>query len=342
MDSDAKARGAPTARARVGRPSTLESGGRSLAAILALIRSRTATTRLDIERHAELGRAVVADRLAALERLGLVVKGELGPAAGGRAPRSVRFRLDAGAILAAHVDRASLAVGLADLDGNLIVEHHEAADLALGPEAILDRLTTLFIWLLDERGGKERVWSIGVALPEIALLDANEGQAFSIAALDVLKAWRSVDFPAEISLRLGAPCWVRSNTEMMTLGEMKAGAGQGARNVLCVRIDRTVSAGVVSDGQLRSGAQGFAGLIGHARTGEEEDAACHCGAKGCLDAVASGDAVARQALSAAREGRSRYLVEMIERQGDVMADDVRHGAQLGDAFCAELLAVPGA
>ncbi len=341
MDSDAKSPGTPTARRRVGRPTALASGGASLAAILALIRSRSATTRLDIERHAELGRAVVADRLATLERLGLVAEGELALATGGRAPRNMRFCVDAGAILAAHVDRASLAVGLADLDGNLIVEHHEAADLALGPEAILDRLTTLFIWLLDERGGKERVWSIGIALPEIALLDANDGRAFSIAALDVLKAWRSVDFAAEISLRLGAPCWVRSNTEMMTLGEMKAGAGQGVRDVLCVRLDRTVSAGVVSDGQLHSGAQGFAGLIGHAPTGEGGDVACHCGAKGCLDAVASGDAVARQALSAAREGRSRYLAEMIERQGDVMADDVSHGAQLGDAFCAELLVRSG-
>ena len=89
---------------------------RSLATILTLIRSGAATTRLDIEREAELGRAVVADRLATLERLGLVVEGELGPAIGGRAPRNMRFCAKAGASLAAHVDRESLAVGLADLE----------------------------------------------------------------------------------------------------------------------------------------------------------------------------------------------------------------------------------
>ena len=284
---------------------------------------------------------MVADRLATLERLGLIAEGELGPAIGGRAPRNMRFCADAGAILAAHVNRSSISVGLAGLDGNLIVEHHEAMDLALGPEAILDRLTTLFIWLLDERGGKERVWSIGIALPEVALLDAKEGDAFSIAALGVLRAWRNFDFSTEVSLRFGAPCWVRSNTEMMTLGEIKCGAGQGVQDVLCLRLDRSLSAGVVSDGQLHSGAQGFAGLIGHAPTGEGGDVICHCGAKGCLDVVASGDAVAREALSAARDGRSRYLAETIERQGDVTANDVSHGAQLGDAFCAELLARSG-
>jgi predicted NBD/HSP70 family sugar kinase len=57
--------------------------------------------------------------------------------------------------------------------------------------------------------------------------------------------------------------------------------------------------------------------------------------------MASGGAVAREALAAAKEGRSRYLAEMVERQGDVSADDVSHGAQLGDAYCAEQLARSG-
>jgi predicted NBD/HSP70 family sugar kinase len=344
MDDKSGPRAEPdarTVRRRVGRPSTLEAGGASLATILALIRSSAATTRLEIEREAELGRAVVADRLATLERLGLVVEGELGPAIGGRAPRNMRFCSKAGASLAAHVDRESLAVGIADLDGNLIVEHHEAVDLALGPEAILDRLTTLFLWLLDERGGKGRAWAIGIALPEIALLDVNESDAFSIADLGILKAWRTFDFSTELSLRFGAPCWVRNNTEMMTRGEMKAGAGQGVRDLLCVRLDRSISAGVVSDGRLQSGAQGLAGLIGHAPTSEGGDVVCHCGAKGCLDALASGKAIAREAAAAADDGRSRYLTETYERLGEVTANDVSHGAQLGDAFCGELLARSG-
>ena len=128
---------------------------------------------------------------------------------------------------------------------------------------------------------------------------------------------------------------------MMTLGEMKNGAGQGVRDVLCVRIDRSVSAGVVSDGQLHPGAHGCAGLIGHAPTGEPGDVTCTCGARGCLDVMASGEAVGREAQIAARDGRSRYLAEMTERNGEVSANDVSHGAQLGDAFCAELLARSG-
>jgi predicted NBD/HSP70 family sugar kinase len=344
MDDQAKEQERPDAagaRRRVGRPTTLESGGASLAKILTLVRNGVATTRLDIERESELGRSVVADRLATLERLGLITEGELGPARNGRAPRHVRFNAEIGAVLVAHLDRTSLAVALADLTGNLIVEHHEAADLALGPEPLLDRLSTLFIWLLDERGGKDRAWAIAIALPEVALVDTNDSDAFSIAALDTLQAWRRFDFATELSFRFGAPCWVRANTQMMTLGEMKDGAGHGVRDALCVRIDRSVSAGVVSDGRLHPGAHGSAGLIGHAPTGEPSDIMCSCGARGCLDVVASGEAVARQAQAAAKNGRSRYLAEMVELNGEVSANDVSHGAQLGDAFCAELLGRSG-
>ena len=194
---------------------------------------------------------MVTDRLATLERLGLITEGDLGPAIGGRAPRHVRLqrRVSARCSSRTSIGRRSPS-GSPTCRGNLIVEHHEAVDLALGPDALLDRLTTLFVWLLDERGGKERAWAIAIALPEVALVDTNDSDVFSIAALDTLQAWRSFDFATELSLRFGAPCWVRANTQMMTLGEMKDGAGQGERDVLCVRIDRSVSAGVVSDGQL--------------------------------------------------------------------------------------------
>ena len=132
---------------------------------------------------------------------------------------------------------------------------------------------------------------------------------------------------------------------MLTLGEMRAGGARGVLDVLCVRLDRSVSAGVASNGRLHRGAQGRAGLIGHAPTGEGGGRLiCHCGARGCLDVVASGEALARQALAEARAGHSRYLAEVIERQGQakVTANEVIQGAQLGDApFCAEMLARSG-
>jgi predicted NBD/HSP70 family sugar kinase len=79
-------------------------------------------------------------------------------------------------------------------------------------------------------------------------------------------------------------------------------------------------------------------MIGHAPTGANSSVACHCGSRGCLEAVAGGDAIAREGMTAAQDGRSAYLADILARDLQITAADVGHGAQLGDAFCAELVA----
>ena len=327
----------PDGKRRVGRPRVLEGGGASLATVLNLVRAEKATTRLEIERQAELGRAVVAERLAILAKLGLVAEGDLGPAIGGRAPRRMRFVPEAGVVLVGVLDPSYLGVALADLSGRLAVEHHEPIESSSAADEVLERLTTLFIWLLDERGGKESVWGLGLALPEPLAVDPRDHSAAE-ASLGRSREWRDYDFADELSLRFAAPCWTRSSTQMMTLGELEAGAGRGVSDLLFVKLDRSISAGIVSNGSLHRGAQGLAGLIGHSPTGELGGFTCHCGSKGCLEVIAGGDALARDGAIAAQEGRSRYLADMWGRNGEITFNDIGHGAQLGDAYCAEALA----
>jgi predicted NBD/HSP70 family sugar kinase len=316
----------------VGRPRTIDAAHASLAQLLTLIRTGRATTRLDLEHEAELGRAVIADRLAILAALGLVEEGDLGLPGRGRAPRHLRFRSDAGTLLVAALDRSSIAVGVADLTGRLLVEHHEAADLGAGPAAILDRLTTLLLWLMEDHGGKPAIWGLGLALPGPV---GTSGEAGAPLPFETLEEWASLDLVSEMVLRFGAPAWVQSRTQMMTMGELRSGTG--APDMLYVNLGHTITAGVVSAGRLHRGAQGAAGMIGHAPTGEDGAVTCRCGSRGCLEAMAGGDAIARSGLAAAQDGRSRYLADALARSGEVTAADVGHGAQLGDSFCAELM-----
>jgi predicted NBD/HSP70 family sugar kinase len=312
--------------ARPGRPRTIDSAQSSLAALLNLVRTGAATTRQALERESELGRAAVTDRLLALTQLGLVEEGDLGRPAGGRAPRHVRFRSDAGMILVAVVDRSTVAVGMADLTGTLRAEHHEAVDLGIGPQATLDRLTSLFDWVIEEHGGSAgEVWGIGIGVP--GPVEQNGEQPFAAPALGTLRSWQDFPFVEMLAARFGAPVWVRSGIQVMTMGEARSGAGAGVRDMLFVKLGRTISAGLISEGRLHRGAQGAAGMIGHAQT-----------ADGTLEAVAGGDAIAAEGAAAAADGRSPYLAALRARGGETTVADVGHAAQLGDLFCAELLA----
>ncbi|MGN6765988.1 MAG: ROK family protein, partial [Rhizobiaceae bacterium] len=147
---------------RKGRPRVTETAAPSLVEILNLVRTEQATTRQEIERQSELGRAIVADRLNTLGDLGLVDESELGAATGGRAPRRVRFAADRGRILVATLDQTALGVGIADLGGSLLMEHHEATELSQPVSALADRLVTLFRWML-ERHSDIQLYGISIS-----------------------------------------------------------------------------------------------------------------------------------------------------------------------------------
>lgn len=307
----------------VGRPRSVEAAQASLALLLNLVRTGTATTRQELERHSELGRAVVSDRLATMMDLGLLKEGELGQATGGRAPRQMQFRQDAGSLLISAIDQTSIALGIADLNGQLLVEHHEAAQLDAGPEAILDRLATIFDWLLEETE-KPAPWGIGLALP--GPIEKPAADFETVPVLQTVQSWQGFPFLERLATRFGVPIFARSGVQTMTMGEAKAGGGRGLSDIIYVKLGRSISAGLISEGHLHRGAQGAAGMIGHSRIGDE-----------LLEAVAGADAIAREGMIAAEDGRSPYLAQTLERQGELSVVDIGHAAQLGDLFCVELL-----
>lgn len=315
--------GEKAASRTVGRPRTVDSSQTSLALLLNLVRTETATTRQELERHSELGRAVVADRLATMIELGLLKEGELGQATGGRAPRQMRFRQDAGSLLVSAIDQNSIALGIADLNGQMLVEHHEAAQLDAGPEAILERLTTTFDWMLKETE-KPAPWGIGLALP--GPIEKPAAVFETVPVLQSVQSWQGFPFLERLSAHFGVPIFARSGVQTMTMGEAKAGGGRGLGDIIYVKLGRSITAGLISEGRLHRGAQGAAGMIGHSRVGDD-----------LLGALAGADALAREGMAAAEDGRSPYLAQVLARQGEVSVVNIGHAAQLGDLFSVELL-----
>jgi hypothetical protein len=115
----------------------LPDAGENLVTVLDLLRFGHARTRPELAQHSGLGRAVVSQQLGYLSELGLVGEGDLAPSTGGRAPRKVAFRADAGTLLVAELGATSLVAGLSDLAGNLAFQHEEPYDIGHGPSRAL-------------------------------------------------------------------------------------------------------------------------------------------------------------------------------------------------------------
>ena len=97
------------------------------------------------------------------------------------------------------------------------------------------------------------------------------------------------------------------------------------QDVLYVQVGTGIGAGLMSHGALHWGADGAAGDIGHVRVSGSDAVVCRCGRTGCLEAVAGGWAVLRDARRAGAEGISPFLRERLGSAGDLTIDDVVAG-----------------
>jgi predicted NBD/HSP70 family sugar kinase len=311
----------------------------SLALVLSLIRSGRAETRQAIERASGLGRAVVADRVATLVAHKLVTEAGLAASTGGRAPRHLQFNSAAGYVLAASLGSTTLGVGLTDLSGSLLIEHHEPADVTRGAERTIRRVIELFEWMLGEYPVPGDAWAISLALP--GLVQAPGRQSGDGVVLDLTPGWSDFPVLARLRDRFDAPVLIGSEVHLMALGELRGGHGVGRDDLIFVKVGTGIGAGLCSEGRIHRGASGFAGDIGHVAVDLSSETICRCGNRGCLEALAAGAAIARAGQAAAADGRSPYLGQLLESGISISAAHVGSAADRGDPFSAELLAHAG-
>ncbi|HEY4189520.1 MAG TPA: ROK family protein [Candidatus Limnocylindrales bacterium] len=309
----------------------------ALVAVLDEVRLGHSQSRSDLVTHTGLSRSIVAQRVAELLDRGLVVEGDPGPSTGGRPPRQLTFRADAGHVLVADLGATSIDVAVTSLDGRVLGHHDEPASIADGPDVALARVEELFEQLLSTtRGLPGRTWGIGIGVP--GPVEYSTGRPISPP---IMPGWDGYPVRERLSARYDAPVWVDNDVNVLALGEWRSGIAAGHDNVVVIKVGTGIGAGIIADGRLHRGAQGSAGDVGHIQVSEDRDIVCRCGNTGCLEALAGGAAIARDGEAAAREGRSLRLREALDRRGAVTAEDVARAASFGDPVAVELLQEAG-
>ncbi len=303
-----------------GRPRGGDGVAASLCDVLNLVRLERADTRQEIERTGAFGRAIVADRLSTLGDLGLVDESGTGITSGGRAPRIVSFCKDRARIVAITLNQSALGVGIADLTGRLLTEHHEPGNLA-DPRACVERIAALITWIVSRQAKSPDLWGISISVPGPVLTDPSE--RFAGKTPDFLHGWGDSGLVETLLRQFGAPIWIRSSVETMTMGEMHGGEGQGESSMLFVKIGKRIDAGLVFSGQPYHGASGAVGLIGQLPVTSE-------GRAGTLDAMAGTEMIEMSGRKAAASGESAALVDIEARSQEITANEVCQAAQMGD------------
>jgi predicted NBD/HSP70 family sugar kinase len=304
-----------------------------LSAVLEAVRSEEGITQPALTERVGLGRSVVAQRVAELETAGLVEPAGLGPSTGGRAPRQLRLRAEAGHVLGVDIATNELLVAVSDLRGNLLATRHEESDVSNGPEAIFTAVERMGDALLDETGARDSLWSVGLGMPGAVAFD--DGDA---TAMPTMPDWDRFPTRRRLAARWTAPVWMDNRVNLSALGERRVNPlAAASQHTIYLGGGEAIGAAVVVDGRLYRGARGLAGEIGHVPVLGAGDAPCRCGNVGCLDAVAGRAALVRDGRLLAETGQSPALAAILAATGTLRPADITSAADKDDPAARALL-----
>ncbi len=226
-----------------------------------------------------------------------------------------------------------ISTALVDPSGRIVARDYRETLAAKGQKVVVERMVDAARRVMDEAGVvPSQVIGVGVGSP--GPIDSRTGV---VTAPPNLPGWRDVPLKQLIEEKLGLPTFLENDANAAALGEYRFGAGQGVQNMIYVTVSTGIGGGLILNGQLYGGATGAAGEIGH-MTVLPWGPYCGCGNRGCLEALASGTAIAREGRELVRRGVPTLIAELAEGNPErVTAKLVAEAAHRGDIEAQEIL-----
>ena len=227
--------------------------------------------------------------------------------------------------------------GIVDTYGKIVAEDSIKTQKYKTAEEFVEAGVACLLPLIAQGGGTEKIEGMGIGAP-----NANYYTGAIEIAPNIAWAHDSVVPLGEMfSQKLGIPVHLTNDANAAALGEMAYGAARGMKNFIVITLGTGVGSGIVINGQLVYGHDGFAGELGHVTMVRgEEGRVCGCGRKGCLECYCSASGMARTAREMlANTDRPSLLRE--KNPADIESLDVSIAAGKGDEVANEIFQFTG-
>ncbi|NEE03502.1 ROK family transcriptional regulator [Phytoactinopolyspora halotolerans] len=300
-------------------------------ALFQILRDGRHRTRAELAAETGLARSTVTQRVDALLMSNLIGPADKGASTGGRPPTRFAFNRAARIVLAADIGATHVRAAVTDLTGGILAEAREEIAVEAGPEKVLGWVDTAGRELIAEAGRTlDDLLGVGVGLP--GPVEHSTGRPVNPP---IMPGWDGFDVQGYLHERFHAIVLADNDVNIMALGEHFT-RWREAPHLMFIKVATGIGCGLISDHRLHRGAQGAAGDLGHIQLPRGSDVPCRCGNTGCLEAVASGAAIAAQLRESGIEARSSRDVVAWARSGSVQALQLirQAGRDLGDVLAA--------
>lgn len=224
--------------------------------------------------------------------------------------------------------------GIVDARGTIIASGSIKTGKHSKIEDYVDELHENLFQLLEKNNAVDKIAGIGVGAPNGNYFNGTIEFAPNLP-------WRGVLPLADmLTERFGIPVALTNDANAAAIGEMTYGAARGLKDFIMITLGTGVGSGIVVNGQLVYGHDGFAGELGHVIVKPVNGRACGCGRTGCLETYASATGVARTAREFLEIRKDNSLLRQIPVQ-DITSKDVYDAAIAGDQMAKDIFEYTG-
>ncbi|MFP4624158.1 MAG: ROK family protein [Gemmatimonadota bacterium] len=243
-------------------------------------------------------------------------------------------------IVGVDLGGTNIVVGVLAVDGgngDVLALETRPTESSKGAKYVVDRIvhmveTAIQTVAAEHGGSKDDFAGIGIGSP--GPLDRKTGTIINTPNL----GWRNFPLRDLISNAVGLPAALDNDANCATYGEWWLGAGKNVDHLVGFTLGTGIGGGIVLNGRIFHGVNDVAGELGH-MTIDSTGRRCNCGNYGCLEAYASGPAIALRAVEGIEAGAESVLPDLVNgRLEDLTAATVYEGAVVGDAYANEVMA----
>lgn len=224
--------------------------------------------------------------------------------------------------------------GIVDARGTVVASNSIKTGAYEKAEEYVDVVCKNLLELIEANGGVDKIKGIGIGAP-------NGNYYTGTIEFAPNLPWKGIIPLAEMfEQRLGIPTALTNDANAAAIGEMTYGAARGMKDFIMITLGTGVGSGIVINGQLVYGHDGFAGELGHVIMRRENGRMCGCGRKGCLETYCSATGVARTAREFLTARTEPSLLRSIPAE-EITSKDVYDAAVKGDALALDIFNFTG-
>jgi len=290
-------------------------------------------TNTELGKYVNLSTPKIISLLSELKNENLIE--ELGPgnSSGGRRPNLYGNREDAFYIVGISINIYQTIVSIFNAKNQKITDDHILPLTISHGTAIIDPIVEFTESIIREKQiPREKIIGVGIEMPGMVDSQTGINKTYMVSDIPVAKIF---------SEKFGLEVLIENDAKTRAFAELRLGAARSKRNILVIHLDWGIGLGIIVNGKLYKGRDGFAGEFGHLPM-VDNGILCKCGKQGCLETIASGTAIARMAQEELKAGRSSFLSQLIN--DDIENIEIRkvvQAATMGDQYSISILANVG-